>query len=107
MHRHLHTIKRDQLHFEVFQSPTMAYILDGSTKELYCLEETPVAIDWSSYLKINEQHLALTELHSNLFFLDIVHKLPFQIATIEEAIIQIAPTPIRIEKELCLSLIHI
>lgn len=99
--QHVQTIKKGKLQYEVFKSASREYILEGQSNHIYSIEEVPVSIDWSTYLKIGKQHLALAKKDDNSLFIDIAAKRPFYIENIDTAILHIDPKPIRIGKELC------
>jgi len=101
---HVQSVNRGKHRYEVFQSRTREYVLEDRSDCMYCLEEEPVHFDWSTYLNINKQSLALVKKQEEAFFIDIKTKEPFVVSSIEERIIQIDIEPIRIEKELCFNI---
>jgi len=99
--RHVQSVQKGKHRYEVFQSRTREYVIEDRSDCMYCLEEEPVHFDWSTYLTINKQPLALVKKQADAFFIDVKTKQPFLISNIEERIIQIDLTPISIEKEFC------
>jgi len=68
---HVQTVHKGKHRYEVFQSRTREYVIEDSSDCMYCLEEEPVHFDWSTYLNINKQSLALVKKQEEAFFIDI------------------------------------
>ena len=99
--QHLETIIKGKHRYEVFQSRTRKYVVEDRFDCLCSVEDTPISLDWTTYLVIGQQQLILAELPDTAFVVDLQTKQPFTLPTIEDRVVYIAPKPILIEKELC------
>ncbi|MFT4666257.1 MAG: hypothetical protein ACI8YQ_001926 [Polaribacter sp.] len=82
--QHLHTVKKGKNQYEVFKTKQNTYVLNAISSEVLCCDEDPVYINFSTYVKLGKQALALCTGAKGNRYMNIATQQSFYIDQISE-----------------------